>query len=51
MRAEPWLDETGHGINHAISFECDYRATTRRERDFPCWHFSDMASLADDVRF
>jgi hypothetical protein len=37
MRAEPWLDETRHGINDAISFGCDYCATTRRKRDVACW--------------
>jgi hypothetical protein len=37
MRAEPWLDETRHGINHAISFGCDYCATTRRRCDVVCW--------------
>jgi len=39
MRAEPWLDETMHGINQAISFGCDYCATTRRKRDVVCWPF------------
>jgi hypothetical protein len=37
MRAEPWLDETRHGINHAISFGCDYCATDRRRRDVVWW--------------
>jgi len=49
MRAEPWLDETMHGINQAISFGCDYCATTRRKRDVACWHRTDMLPQSPHV--
>src|SRR5882724_2873434 len=32
MRAEPWPDVSRHGINHTISFGCDYCATTLQAR-------------------
>jgi hypothetical protein len=32
MTAEPWLHEIKHRITQAISFGCDYCATTRRKR-------------------
>jgi hypothetical protein len=35
-------DETRHGINHAISFRCDYCATTRRKYDVACWHNREL---------
>ena len=46
MRAEPWLDDVRLGINPAISFGCDYCATTRRKRDVAVWDETDMADDA-----
>jgi hypothetical protein len=37
---------TGHGINHAISFGCDYCATSRRSCDVVCWDVSRRAKGA-----
>jgi hypothetical protein len=59
MRAEPWLDEAKYGIKPAISFGCDYCATTRLTRDVAGWHETDMTDEATmsafeheaDVRF
>ena len=50
MRAEPWLDEIGHGINLSISFGCDYCATTRSKRDVAGWQFP-TGPPADECRF
>jgi hypothetical protein len=46
MRADPWLNDVRHGINPAISFGCDYCATTRRKRDVAGRHETDMADDA-----
>jgi hypothetical protein len=38
----------------SISFVCDYRATTRRKRDFAFWHFGltvppTLLAIVDEV--
>jgi hypothetical protein len=51
MRAEPWLDEIGHGTKLAISFGCDYCATTRRKRAIAYWPIAGIVGLRANVCF